>query len=149
MLCGLWTLVASTNPQCRGAELFVDYNTITFTPVQRFPLWRLKKNKYASMYVEGEVAKIVWSDKVQYEVQSDLLPRVLLPWVERTPRMTVTYALEEPYLTVVGRGHKYTFRRDVSRAAPDHLFKIFLTQLFFDYVIREIHKAKRWLLLGR
>ena len=73
-VCGLWTLVASTNPQCRGAELFVDYNTLTFSPVRRFPLGQLKKNKYASMYVEGQVAKVAWSDKVQYEVQSDLLP---------------------------------------------------------------------------
>jgi hypothetical protein len=142
-VCGLWTLVASTNPQCLGAELFVDYNTVTFTPVQRFPLGRLKKNKYASMYVDGEVAKILWSDKVQYEVQSDFFPRILLPAVERTPRMTVTYALEEPHLTVVDRAHKYTFRRDVSpRPAPDHLFKIFLTQLFFDFVIREIYKVE-------
>jgi hypothetical protein len=141
-ISGLWTLVASTNPQCLGAELFVDYNTLTFTPVQRFPLGRLKKNKYASMYVDGQVAKILWSDKVQYEVQSDFFPRILLPAVERTPRMTVTYALEEPHLTVVDRAHKYTFRRDVSpRPAPDHLFKIFLTQLFFDFVIREIYKG--------
>ena len=71
-VCGLWTLVASTNPQCLGAELFVDYNTLTFTPVQRFPLGRLKKNKFASMYVDGQVAKVVWSDKVQYEVQSEV-----------------------------------------------------------------------------
>ena len=52
----------------------------------------------------------------------------------------MTYALEEPHLTVVDRGHKYTFRRDVPRPAPDHLLKIFMTQLFFDFVIREIYK---------
>ena len=62
--CGLWTLVASTNPQCIGSELYINYNTITFTPVQHFAFVSIKKNKYASMYVNEKKVKVSWSDKI-------------------------------------------------------------------------------------
>jgi len=140
--CGLWTLVASTNPQCIGSELYINYNTITFTPLQKFGFISLKKNKYASMVVHDDTVKVVWSDKIKYEIESDIFPRILLPSFEKTSRMTVSYEMDDSHswLTVIDSPHKYTFRRDVNeRPAADHLFKIFLTQLFFDFIIRHIH----------
>lgn len=140
--CGLWTLVASTNPQCIGSELYVNYNTITFTPIQRFGFISLKKNKYASMYVKDNTVKVVWSDKINYEIQSEIFPRIVLPAIEKTSRMTVSYEMDETqsWLTVYHTPHQYTFRRDVNSRPPgDNLLKIFLTQVFFDTIIKLLH----------
>ena len=141
--CGLWTLVASTTPQCIGSELYINYNTITFTPIQRVGFISLKKNKYASMVVHDNTVKVVWSDKIKYEIESDIFPRVLIPSYEKTSRMTVSYEMDDTHswITVSDAHHKYTFRRDViERPVSDHLFKIFLTQLFFDFIIRHINR---------
>jgi hypothetical protein len=141
--CGLWTLVASTNPQCIGSELYINYNAITFTPIQKVGFISLKKNKYASMYVKDQTVKVSWTDKINYEIQSDIFPRILLPSYEKTSRMIVSYEMDDSqsWLTVYNSPHKYTFRRDVvERPASDHLFKIFLTQLFFDFIIRHINQ---------
>lgn len=140
--CGLWTLVASTNPQCIGSELYINYNTITFTPVQHFAFVSIKKNKYASMYVNEKKVKVSWSDKISYEIQSEIFPKIVLPGIEKTSRKTMSYEMDETqsWLTVYDHPHRYTFRRDIeSRPATDNLFKIFLTQLFFDFIIRHIH----------
>jgi len=141
--CGLWTIVASTNPQCIGSELYINYNTITFSPIQRWGFVSLKKNKYASMYIKDQTAKISWTDKINYEIQSDIFPRILLPSYEKTSRMNISYEIDDSHswLTVYDAPHKYTFRRHVEeRPASDHLFKIFLTQLFFDFIIRHINR---------
>ena len=95
------------------------------------------------MVVQDSNVKVVWSDKIKYEIESDIFPRILLPSYEKTSRMTVSYEMDDTnsWLTVVHAPHKYTFRRDVNeRHASDHLFKIFLTQLFFDFIIRHINR---------
>ena len=141
--CCLWTLIASSNPQCIGSKLYINYDTVTFTPIQRIGFISLKKNKYASMYVKNETVKVVWSDKINYEIQSEIFPRILLPSFEKTSRMTISYELDDTHswLTINNFPHKYTFRRDVDlQPASDHLFKIFLTQLFFDFIIRHINQ---------
>jgi hypothetical protein len=139
--CGLWTLVASTNPQFIGSELYINYHTITFTPIKKFGFISLKKNKYASMYMKEQTVKVVWSDKINYEIQSEIFPRIILPSYEKTTRMTVSYELDESQscLTIYDTPNQYTFRRDIdTRPTSDNLFKIFLTQLFFDVIIRHI-----------
>lgn len=138
--CGLWTLIASTNPQCIGSELYINYNTIKFTPIQRISFVSIRKNKYASMYVKDDV-KVVWSDKINYEIHSDIFPRIIFPAVEKTRRMSVTYELDasDAWLTVYDPPHQYTFRREIrERTESDNLLKIFLTQLFFDFIIRHL-----------
>ena len=140
--CGLWTLIASTNPKCIGSELYVNYNTITFTPIQRISFVSIRKNKYASMYVKDETVKLVWTDKINYEIQSDIFPRILVPGIEKTSRMTLSYEMDDTHswLTVYDTPHQYTFRRDIDRRPEgDNLVKIFLTQLFFDFIIRHVH----------
>jgi hypothetical protein len=94
------------------------------------------------MYVKDNVAKMVWSDKINYEIQSEIFPRIILPSIEKTSRMTVSYEMDttQSWLTVYNTPHQYTFRRDVnSRPSGDNLLKIFLTQLFFDSIIKSLH----------
>ena len=93
------------------------------------------------MYVNDTV-KVVWSDKINYEIQSEIFPRIVLPAFEKTSRMTVSYEMDttHSWLTVYHPPHQYTFRRDVnSRPSGDNLFKMFLTQLFFDSIIKSLH----------
>lgn len=140
--CGLWTLIASTNPQCIGSELYINYNTITFTPVQRISFVSIRKNKYASMYVKENTLKLVWSDKIKYEIQSEIFPKIVIPGIEKTTRKTMSYEVDDTnsWLTVYDSINQYTFRRDIDpRPEGDSLIKIFLTQLFFDFIIRHIH----------
>ena len=95
------------------------------------------------MYVTNQTVKVSWSDKINYEIQSEIFPRILIPSYEKTSRKVVSYELDETqsWLTVVDAPHRYTFRRDVmERQSSDHLFKIFLTQLFFDFIIRHINQ---------
>jgi hypothetical protein len=95
------------------------------------------------MYVNNQTVKVSWSDKINYEIQSEIFPRILLPSYEKTTRMIVSYELDESnsWLTVHHSPHQYTFRRDVDqRPTSDHLFKIFITQLFFDFIIRHINR---------
>ena len=140
--CGLWTLIASTHPQCIGSELYVNYNTITFTSIQRFSFIQVRKNKYASMYVKENTAKVSWSDKINYEIQSDIFPRIVIPSIEKTSRKTISYEMDDTHswLTIYDQQHQYTFRREIeSRPPSDNLAKMFLTQLFFDAIIRHVH----------
>jgi hypothetical protein len=142
--CGLWSLIAATHPECIGSKLYINYNTITYTSQQQFSFITLKKNKYASMYVKEGTVKIVWSDKINYEIHSDIFPRIIWPSLEKTSRRTVSYEMDDTHswLTVQDEEarHQYTFRRDIeSLPKGDNVFKIFLTQLFFDFIIRHIH----------
>ena len=142
--CGLWSLIAATHPECIGSKLYINYNTITYTSQQQFSFITLKKNKYASMYVKEGTVKIVWSDKINYEIHSDIFPRIIWPSLEKTSRRTVSYEMDDTHswLTVQDEEarHQYTLRRDIeSLPKGDNVFKIFLTQLFFDFIIRHIH----------
>jgi hypothetical protein len=140
--CGLWTLIACTTPQCIGSELYINYNTITFTPIQRVAVVSFKKNKYASTYIQDKVVKISWSDKINYEIHSEIFPRIVVPGIEKTSRMTVSYEMDptNSLLTVYHHKQRYVFRRDIHpRPSTDNLFKIFLTQLVFDIIIRQIN----------
>ena len=94
------------------------------------------------MYVKENTAKVSWSDKINYEIQSDIFPRILVPGIEKTSRMTLSYEMDDTHswLTVYDTPHQYTFRRDIDRRPEgDNLVKIFLTQLFFDFIIRHVH----------
>ena len=134
-LCGAWILLSSPNYECIGARLYLDYNKVTYTQYQRVSFATLSKTKYAVIH---GTTRVVWSNKVFYELQSDVLPRFIVPAFEKTPRMTVTYDADDLFLTVY-TPVKHIFRRDTLRPPQDNLFKIFLTQLVFDFIIRHLY----------
>ena len=41
--CGFWSLIASTNTKYIGSELWIDYNTIRFTPIKTYGFIKVKK----------------------------------------------------------------------------------------------------------
>ena len=141
--CGLWTLIASTNPQYIGSELNINYNTIIFTDIKRFGLIHIKKNMYGSVFIkESNDAKIVWTNKINYDIETGILPRISIPSTSQCPRISIIYEIDESanWITIKKQNEQYVFRRDISISQPnDTIIKLFITQLFFDFIIRHIY----------
>ena len=140
--CGIWTLIASTNPQYIGSELSVNYNTITFTPIQKIGSIKIKKNIYGSVFVQDETAKIIWSSKINYDIETGILPIITIPYISNCSRIYLNYELDDTanWITVKKQNEQYVFRRELSILQPnDTIIKLFITQLFFDVIIRHIY----------
>lgn len=140
--CGIWTLIASTNPQYIGSELSVNYNTITFTPIQKIGSIKIKKNIYGSVFVQDETAKIIWSSKINYHIETGILPIITIPYISNCSRIYLNYELDDTanWITVKKQNEQYVFRRELSISQPnDTIIKLFITQLFFDFIIRHIY----------
>jgi hypothetical protein len=140
--CGLWTLIASTNPQYIGSELKINYNAIIFTPIKRVGPINIKKNIYGSVFLKENEAKIIWLNKINYDIDTGILPRISIPYTTQCPRMAVTYEIDEStnWITIKKQNEQYVFRREISISHPnDTIFKLFITQLFFDFIIRHIY----------
>jgi len=141
--CGFWSLIACTDTQYIGSELMIDYNTIRFTPIKKYGIIKVKKNMYGSIFLKDHnKTKIAWSNKVFYEIESQVFPTINLPLKHKCSKLTVSYDIDETYnwITIQNANDQYVFRRNLVVPAPsDSLFKIFLTQLFFDIIIRSIH----------
>ena len=141
--CGLWTLIASTNPQYIGSELNINYNTIIFTNIKRVGLIHIKKNMYGSVFIkDSNDAKIVWTNRINYDIETGILPRISIPSTGQCPRLNVTYETDESanWIKVKKQNEQYVFRRDISISQPNEtLINLFITQLFFDFIIRHIY----------
>jgi len=140
--CGVWSLIASTNPQYIGSELNINYNTITFTTIKRFGTIHIKKNMYGSVFLKDQHAKIVWLNKINYNIDTGILPKIIIPSTTICHRISVSYELDDStnWITIKSKNDQYVFRRDISISQPnDTILKLFITQLVFDYIIRHIY----------
>ena len=140
--CGIWCLIASTNPIYIGSELNINYNTVTFTTIKRVGPINIKKNMYGSIFIKENEAKIVWINKINYNIDTGILPRISIPYNNYCPRLTLTYEIDETanWITIKNKNDQYVFRRDISIIHPnDTIIKLFITQLFFDFIIRHIY----------
>lgn len=140
--CGVWTLIASTNPQYIGSELTIDYNSITFSPIQKIGFVRVKKNIYGSIFLKEDEAKIIWLPTITYDIETQILPRISIPSRKPCPRINVRYEIDETnnWFTVHKQNEQYVFRRDIRiQERNDTILKIFLTQVFFDFIIRHLY----------
>ena len=141
--CGSYSMVACTNPFYIGAELFVDYNTIRFTPVKKYGFFHVKKNLYGSIFLKDyNKTKIVWLPSIKYDIETHIIPRITIPVKHKCSKLTVTYTIDPSYnwITILDKNEQYVFRRNiVVTPKSDSILKIFLTQLFFDFIIRNIY----------
>jgi hypothetical protein len=139
-------MIASTTPQYIGSELFIDYNTIRFTPIKSYSFIKVKKNMYGSVFLQHEnQSKIVWSNKVYYDIETQLLPMITIPiqLKDRCKKMIVSYDIDDTYnwITIQNNSEQYVFRRNiVVQSNGDTIVKIFLTQLLFDSIIRNLNQ---------
>jgi hypothetical protein len=145
-LCGLWTLIASTDPQFIGSDLTVDYNTIKVSPMKLYGgVVQVKKNIYGSVFVlpDEKSAKIIWLKRRTLDVEFGLLPRIRIPYDEKCTRVTVSYELREceNWMTVRSVAHRYVFRRNLvlQENNGDTIAKIFFTQVLMDAILRHIY----------
>jgi hypothetical protein len=143
-LCGVWTLVASARPNLLGSEMDVNYNAVRFSLVKRVGLVTVKTNHYGSVYLlkEGN-AKLAWSSKVNYVVETTFLPNVVIPSASghKCRRVSLDFDVDESNsLLMVSQGtDNMIFRKKISTENSDSIAKLFLTQLVFDLIIRKIH----------
>ena len=140
--CGSWSLIASTNPSYIGANLFVDYNSIQFTPIKKYGFIHIKKNMYGSMFLkEHNKTKIVWLPSVKYDIETAMISLITLPVKHKCSKITVTYSIDPNYnwITVYDKNEQYVFRRNIVVISKrDSILKIFLTQLLLDIIIRNV-----------
>jgi hypothetical protein len=141
--CGYWSLIACTNPQLIGSELLINYNTITFTRINNFGPIQIKKNIYGSVFINENTAKIIWTNTIIYDIETIILPKISIPYTDkRCPRINVIYDIDDTHnwITIKKQYEQYTFRRNLSILPNnDTIFKLFLTQLIFDFIIRHIY----------
>ena len=141
--CGFWSLIACTDPMNIGSELVINYNTIKFTPIKKYGFIKVKKNMYGSIFLrEQNKTKIAWLNTVNYDIETQILPRITIPVKHKCSKMVVSYAIDPTanWITIQNQRDQYVFRRElVAPPKNDSILKIFLTQLVFDYIIRNIH----------
>ena len=142
-LCGMWSLVGCSNPQFLGANMVVDYSNFKFThSVKRFGIVSLKKNVFGSVLLTNTTnAKVDWSKKMFYSVESNFLPKIPVPWNAKCPRFRIKYYLDASgnELTIIKANETYVFQKHyVSLETNDNFFKIFMTQLLFDYILKHL-----------
>jgi len=140
--CGSYSMIASTHLSYIGAELFIDYNTIRFTPVKKYGFINVKKNMYGSIFLkECNKTKIIWLPSVKYDIETHIIPRITFPVPHKCSKLTVSYSVDPSYnwITIYDKKEQYVFRRNiVVTPKTDSILKIFLTQLLFDLIIRNI-----------
>jgi hypothetical protein len=141
--CGAWCLVYSTNIDIPTSTLLnIQYNRVEVTPVKDFTAFQIKRTHQGVVQIRNETtAKIVWSKKVNYHVDTPVLP--LIPFMGKEMNcmpVMLTYSMDETntYCTFETEHHEYVFHRSVPIEKKDTILKIFLTQLFFDFIIRHI-----------
>jgi hypothetical protein len=139
-------MIASTTPHYIGSELLIDYNTIRFSPIKSYGFIKIKKNMYGSVFLKYyNQSKIVWSNKIYYDLETQILPRITIPvqLKNRCSKMTISYDIDDTFnwITIKNKNEQYIFRRNiVVQTNGDTIIKIFLTQLLFDYIIRHINQ---------
>ena len=142
-LCGLWAIVTSTNPAYLSSSMTIDYNNFQFSSsVEKIGPFDLRKNIYGSIVLNNQTsAKIVWSKKIHYSLESVFLPKIPIPWKSSCPRFLIQYQTDESgdLLTIFHKDEKYVFRKHfVSIDYGDHIYKIFFTQLLFDLILKHL-----------
>jgi len=119
----------------------VQYNRVTITPMQEANLFQLKRTYQGVILVQDEShAKVMWSKKVNYEIDSPFLPTLPLYGKEMNCKpIVLQYSMDETntYCTFVA-DHEYVFHRYMPTEKKDTILKIFITQLLFDFIIRHI-----------
>jgi hypothetical protein len=121
--------------------MHIQYNRVEITPMQDFKVFQLKRTHQGVVYVRDDShAKVMWSKKVNYEMDSPFLPTFPFYGKEMNCRpIELNYTMDETntYCTFVA-DHEYVFHRYMPSEKKDTILKIFITQLLFDYIIRQI-----------
>jgi len=141
--CGVWCLVYTTNPRVPYSTLLnIQYNRVSFTPMHEYNLFQLKRTHQGVVFIQDDTnAKVMWSKKVNYEIDSPFLPTLPVYGQEmQCKSLFLNYTIDETntYCTFVSGQHEYIFHRYVPNEKKDTILKIFITQLLFDLIIRHI-----------
>ena len=140
--CGVWCLVYTTNPHIpHSTMMHIQYNRVEITPMQDFKVFQLKRTHQGVVSVRDDShAKVMWSKRVNYEMDSPFLPTFPFYGKEMNCRpIELNYTMDETntYCTFV-TDYEYVFHRYMPSEKKDTILKIFMTQLLFYYIILQI-----------
>lgn len=139
--CGLWTLLSSTNYECRpGSQLKIDYNRIQYSPVEKWGPLRITKNMYGSLVLkEDNFIKVCWVENAELEIDSVFFPTIQLPIKTRCPPMIICHSMVDTHLTLRDSKHEYVFRvNHFQKEKKQSLLQVFMLQLALDTIIRHL-----------
>ena len=139
-LCGVYILSACSKPSYIGSELTLDYNTVKFSLLRRIGPIKYCQNIYGSAQVKNDTVNVIWLPSGDYDIDTYLLPTISYPYVKNDcKRMRCTYCEQENWITVKDPVDQYIFRKKLfPDKKNDKLVQIFITQLFFDFIIRHL-----------
>jgi hypothetical protein len=146
-ICGAWSLIYTTNNLfISNSKLQIDYNRLKFSPKEKFWGLDITKNIYGVIRINDSFndsntkmnhAKIVWMKSMDYEVDTHILPVINIPHKGMFCQTHITYSFDET-LTIDDGIYQYVFIRDFSDKKNETFIRVFMTQLFLDYIIRHI-----------
>jgi len=139
-LCGAWTLIYTNNYGIHiNTKMNIDYNRVKFSPISKVGVIDVTKNMYGVVSVNQQNAKVVWTQSIDYEINTPILPTIQIPYQEKMCiRSTIDFKIEDSCLSINDGIYDYVFTRDFSSKNNDSFIKIFMTQLLFDYIIRHL-----------
>ena len=141
--CGIYLLCGSSNPKYIGSKVHIDYNRIQLKVKERPQGFRITKNIYGSISVNEEDVKVIWVNSGSYELDLGILPLITFPCKNvGCRRMNLEYSMDDTanWITVTHNTDHYVLRRELLPVKEEDttLFKMFITQLLLDLVIRHI-----------
>ena len=140
---GVWCLATTNDPRVPvGAELFVDYTRVELLMPRAVGPVRLAHTFHGQLFVSDSALNVVWLKVTDVEIDVGLFPRLQLPYPSTLCRMRITQSTDPTgcFLDIQTKEHSYLFCKSVARRTKsDTIAKIFITQLVFDFVIRQLH----------
>jgi len=139
--CGLYTIIASTNPMYIGTKINIDYNHIRVSLVKKVGPIIINKNIYGSMFIKENTnsVKIQWLNSGNYEIDLIILPLITYPYIkDNCKRMNCEYSVDETntWITIKDVKEQYILRKNInSKKNEDTFIKIVCTQLLINYII--------------
>lgn len=138
-LCGTWCLIYTTNRSfIDHAELHVEYNRVRFaTKYEKYNM-EITKNIYGVIRGNEKDVKIIWTKRIDYELDTRILPIIIIPYKnEKICKSEIKYTLDDS-LNINDGLNEYIFIRSITDKNNDTIMRVFITQLILDYIIRHI-----------
>ena len=140
--CGTWYLLYSTNPSIPPSTILnIQYNRLNITPIQDYNYFQIKRTHQGVISIHEDCAKVVWSQKVNYEIDSLLLPAFPIYGQDlKCPPLYIKYSMDETNSVCTFTNDKYTyvFHKSNQNEKKDNILKLFITQLLLDLIIRHL-----------
>ena len=139
--CGTWYLLYSTNPNISPSTILnIQYNRLNISPIQKHNYFQIKRTHQGCISIHEDCAKVVWSQKVNCEIDFLLLPSFPIYAQDmKCPPLYIKYSMDESNsVCTFTNKYTYVFHKSSNFETKDNILKIFITQLLLDLIIRHL-----------